>query len=42
MYGEPNSVHVCVELFIHSHTNYVISSALPATADCCFAGSGLL
>lgn len=30
-----------MELFIHSLANYVISSAVNATADCCSAGSRL-
>lgn len=30
-----------MELFIHSLANYVISSAVNATADCCYAGSRL-
>lgn len=33
--------HVCMELFIHSLANYVISSAVNATADCRSAGSRL-
>lgn len=33
--------HVCMKLFIHSLANYVISSAVIATADCCSAGSRL-